>query len=111
MVRKLLIPVSGMLILHGCGPVAYQPKPIAYNNISAQQQVVSYDANPFIQHQASAPTQQIAVPADAPKSQVEQKTKSTTKINKKKYAKKERPIGRSFDKLSISFLRVHYQAC
>ena len=89
MVRKLLIPVSGMLILHGCGPVAYQPKPIAYNNISAQQQVVSYDANPFIQHQASAPTQQIAVPADAPKSQVEQKTKTTTKTNKMKYTKKE----------------------
>ncbi len=60
MLKKFVLPVFGLFIVQGCGPVAYQPRPIAYNNMPIQQQIVSYDSpNPFMQSQTY---QQITVP-------------------------------------------------
>ena len=78
--------MCGVLFFGGCGPVAYQPRPIVYNNMPAAQQIVQYEnSNPFLQNQK--PMQNIQAETQP---QHEQNTKillQQKKVSQKKIAK------------------------
>jgi len=86
-VKQVILPLSSFIILQGCGPVAYQPKPITYDKMPIQQQIVQYEANnPFIrQYPLQAQQVATAVETELPVSE------EAIKIDKKQIKKQLTP--------------------